>query len=111
MILIIGGSYQNKYEWAKAHYGGKEIWNSFHLFVKNSLSQGKTPEEIKTEVQERIKGNPSLIIISDETGCGVVPFTQEDRNYREVTGRLLCHIAEQAENVFRITCGIGQKIK
>lgn len=111
MILIIGGSYQNKYKWAKTHYDKKEIWNGFHLFIKESLSQGKTPEEIKANVQAKIMENPSLVIISDEIGCGVVPFTQEDRNYRELTGRLLCDIAEQAESVFRIVCGIGQKIK
>lgn len=111
MILIIGGSYQNKYEWAKTHYGNREIWNGFHLFVKQSLLEGKTPEEIKTNVQAKIMEDPSLVIISDEIGCGIVPFTEEDRNFRELTGRLLCHIAEHAENVFRITCGIGQKIK
>lgn len=111
MTLIIGGSYQNKLEWAKCRYDEKNIWNGFHVFVKESLEQGKTAEEIKSEVEKRIGGNPELVIISDEIGCGIVPVGKNDRQWRELTGRLLCLIAEKAENVFRITCGIEVRIK
>ncbi len=111
MTLIIGGSYQNKLEWAECRYDRENIWNDFHLFVKESLGQGKSAEEIKTEVEEKIRGNQELVIISDETGCGIVPVDKNDRHCRELTGRLLCLIAEQAENVFRITCGIANAIK
>lgn len=111
MILIIGGSHQGKYKYAASQYDEKNIWNEFHLFVKEKLEQGKTPEEIESEVNDRIGLNSKLVIISNELGCGIVPFTKEDRDYRELTGRLLCKIAEKSDAVFRMTCGIAQRIK
>ncbi|MCQ2240054.1 bifunctional adenosylcobinamide kinase/adenosylcobinamide-phosphate guanylyltransferase [Treponema sp.] len=111
MILIVGGSHQGKYKYATSHYEEKNIWNEFHLFVKEKLEEGIFPEEIEAEVNKRISSNSKMIIISDELGCGIVPFTKEDREYRELTGRLLCKIAEKSESVFRMICGITQRIK
>ncbi len=111
MELVIGGSFQGKYEWVLSRHEEKNIWNEFHLFVKRNLACGKSAGEIKTEVENRINENPGLVIISDEIGCGIVPVTEADRNYRELTGRLLCGIAEKAESVYRMTCGVVQKIK
>lgn len=111
MELVIGGSFQGKYEWALSRHDEKNIWNAFHLFVKENLACGKTADEIKKEIESRINKNPKLMIISDEIGCGIVPVTEADRNYREITGRLLCGIAEKAESVYRMTCGLVQKIK
>ena len=34
-----------------------------------------------------------------------------ERAYRELTGRMLIAIAQQAEEVVRVICGMGQKIK
>lgn len=55
--------------------------------------------------------NTDWIIISDEIGNGVVPMDTFERKYREETGRLLIKLAEEAEEVERILCGIGQRIK
>ncbi len=111
MVLIIGGAFQGKYSWAAARYEEKNIWNNFHLFVSEKLAAGKSAEEIKVETMNKIAANVRLVVISDEIGCGIVPLTEEDRNYRELTGRLLCQIAENAEAVYRMTCGVAQKIK
>jgi adenosyl cobinamide kinase/adenosyl cobinamide phosphate guanylyltransferase len=35
----------------------------------------------------------------------------EERIYRERTGRILEQLAAQADEVVRVVCGIGQKIK
>lgn len=111
MTLVVGGSFQNKYEWAQQRYDEKFIWNDFHLFVKSQLENGRSAEEIQASVDKRLRENPETVIISDELGCGIVPFDPKDREYRELTGRLLCNIAEKSDNVYRIVCGIGQKIK
>ena len=80
----------------------------FHEYVKKSLSEGKHPEENLQNVMEYMK---DCIIISDEIGNGIVPMDASEREYRERTGRLLVAIAEQADEVIRVICGIGQKIK
>ena len=55
--------------------------------------------------------HPDCIIISDEIGNGIVPMEHEEREYRELTGRLLCELANKADRVERIVCGIGERIK
>ena len=80
----------------------------FHEFVKKSLSEGKQPEE---ELQNIVEYMKECIVISDEIGNGIVPIDAFEREYRERTGRLLIKIAEQADEVVRVVCGIGQKIK
>lgn len=84
------------------------ILNHFHLFVKSQLKEGRNPEE---EVREILLKFPRLIIISDEVGNGIVPVEAEEREYRERLGRILCTLAEKAEKVERIVCGIGQRLK
>ena len=51
------------------------------------------------------------MIVSDEIGSGIVPIDQNDRLWRETVGRALCTIARQAEQVIRVVCGIGVRIK
>ena len=54
---------------------------------------------------------PGLIFICDEIGNGIVPMDALERDYRERTGRLQIRIAEKAERVERIVCGISQRLK
>ena len=42
---------------------------------------------------------------------GIVPIDSFEREYRERTGRILVKLAEQADEVVRVVCGIGQRIK
>ena len=50
------------------------------------------------------------VIISDEVGCGVIPLDKFDREWRECVGRELCGLAADADEVWRVNCGIGQRI-
>lgn len=111
MRLIIGGRAQGKTALAQERYPGAVIWDEFHLFVKESLAKGMEPAQIWEEVLKRMDVQPDLIIISDEIGNGIVPMDREERRYREETGRLLCKIAERAESVERVICGIPVKLK
>ena len=47
----------------------------------------------------------------DEVGCGIVPLSREDRDYREAVGRAGQKLAEAAREVWRIQCGIPVRIK
>ena len=60
---------------------------------------------------EFVEKYPNCVIISDEVGNGIVPIEAFEREYRERTGRILVELAKKAEEVERVICGIGQKIK
>lgn len=112
MELYIGGKAQGKLAYVQnIAKENVEIWNDFHLFVKDCLEKGLTKEEMQQLINQKISSVENLYIISDEIGNGIVPLKKEEREYRDITGELLQEIASQAEKVVRITCGIGQQIK
>lgn len=84
------------------------VVNHFHEWVKTCLHRGEDPEE---KIKDFLKQSPDSIIISDEIGNGIVPIDEFEREYRERTGRLLVMLAGHADEVVRVICGIGQKIK
>ena len=51
------------------------------------------------------------IVIVTESGCGVVPADPKARARREAAGRLACLLAERADVVIRISCGLPQVLK
>ena len=127
MKLIIGGYAQGKLRYVLQRYAldktmvldgtvpGDEtprdktvIVNHFHNWVRACILQGDCPEEAIRMVLER---HPDCIIISNEIGSGIVPADASDREYRERTGRILVELADRAEEVERVICGIGQRIK
>ena len=58
-----------------------------------------------------LEANPDVILICDEVGCGVVPVEPAQRARREAVGRLCCRLAERAERVERIFCGLPMVLK
>lgn len=138
MKLIIGGTAQGKLRFAMEQIAPEDaiIWDGalpgeadvpaedingdgkkgkkilivdhFHLWVKRRLSGGGNPEE---EIEGFLARFPDCVIISDEIGNGIVPLLEEEREYRERTGRILIRLAKEAEEVDRVLCGIGQRIK
>lgn len=115
MILVVGGAYQGKNEFAKvlAEQSAqsnleRKIFPQFHAWVKTCMEADRNIEE---ELRARLAQDPDQIIVCNELGCGVVPMDAFDRAWRERTGRLTCELAKQAEAVYRVTCGIGIRIK
>lgn len=127
MKLIIGGYAQGKLNYVCRKYGLQEavMWdgmlpeypaarektviiNHLHRWVKRCLLDGENPEE---EILNFLEKYENSVIISDEIGNGIVPADPFEREYRERTGRILTGLAERAEEVERVICGIGQKIK
>lgn len=114
MILVIGGAYQGKGKFAESlreqeKKAGRErtIVPQFHEWVKTYESGANIEEELR----EKLAQEPDQIIVCDELGCGVVPMDAFERAWRERTGRIGCELAKQAEAVYRVTCGIGTRIK
>lgn len=127
MKLIIGGYAQGKLRVACQSVPGKKkiIWdgtlwessvgngeqliiNHFHEWVKTCLRDGT---HVENELQRLFQLYPACIIIGDEIGNGIVPIDAFERKYRETYGRILINIAERAEEVDRVLCGLSQKIK
>ena len=124
MKFITGGAYQGKLEYAKKLYPGAE-WTDgagcslqeilscgavdhFHLFVRRWLQEGKTPQELIRAILDK---NRDLIIVCDEIGCGLVPTDAFEREYRESVGRICTQLVEYADEVYRVTCGTGGRIR
>ena len=133
MKLVIGGYAQGKLKYVLEKYNLRNgsVWdavlpdqeegmndlvlldktmiiNHFHLWVKERILADGCPEE---ETMAFLDVCRDCIIICDEVGNGIVPMEPFEREYRERVGRLLIRLAEQAEEVERVICGIGQKIK
>jgi len=108
MKLYVGGVYQGQAELAKQENPDSEVFFDFHETVRQKLSEGVNPREFALEFCEN---HPNAVVVSDEVGSGVVPIRAEDRAFREAAGRALCVIAQRAETVTRVVCGIGVRIK
>ncbi|MDO5020296.1 MAG: bifunctional adenosylcobinamide kinase/adenosylcobinamide-phosphate guanylyltransferase [Lachnospiraceae bacterium] len=99
---------------ARKEAGSEEktlIINHFHHVVKRELAENRTPEELEVDVMEFVEKHPEVILICDEIGNGIVPVDAFERFYREQTGRILIRLAQKADEVVRVLCGIGQRIK
>lgn len=124
MILITGGAFQGKREFARTlkkdarevegallnqeSLAQAEVVTDFHMYIQKLLMEGKDAQE---EVKQLLCQKPELILTVAELGCGIVPADAFDRKYRETVGRICCEIAKEAEAVYRVTCGIGMRIK
>ncbi len=127
MKLVVGGYAQGKLNYVLQKYNVEisKIWNGeipenineqceiviinrFNNWIKTRLENGGCPEE---EIRQFLQNYPDCVIISDEVGNGIVPIDAFEREYRERTGRILVELASKAEEVERVICGIGQKIK
>lgn len=110
MVLIVGGSYQGKTEYARKNFPNAKYFNHLHAFIKKRMENGKNQEEILADIKEAISEG-EWVLIADEIGNGVVPHEAFDRQWREVTGRILISLAKEASEVHKVVCGIGIKIK
>ena len=122
--IIIGGAFQGKTRYAKQNNPEVELMggadcpldeiescmaiNEFHSFTRRWLSEGRTKEELLKILE---KNENLQLLISDEIGYGLVPVDDFEREYREFHGRVMTELAEKADCVERVVCGIPQRIK
>ena len=125
MLLIIGGAYQGKLEYARSYTGLapeefvdgstcslEEIltcrgMNHFHEYVRRLLKEGK---DVSSLAETILQKNPDIVLVSNEVGYGIVPIDKEERQFRETCGRICCSLAKEAQ-VHRVMCGIGKVLK
>ena len=125
MELIIGGAFQGKTAFTKENFtiSDEEIFvcdkdfspefdkkciTHIERFSFWCVEHGFEPADYFFEHAENIEDK---IIISDDISCGVVPIDAEIRAWREATGRANNFLAREADEVWRVFCGLGQKLK
>ena len=107
-VLVIGGAYQDKTKAALEYL----------KLPKDGLSEGELLEDFASFYRKWGNSDDALldflknkITVCDEMGCGIVPLDKNDRDFRENLGRFLCRLAERADIVLRVQCGIAAAIK
>lgn len=114
MVLIVGGMAQGKLAFAKRELG-VTAWSEGRLGEEScvhGLQQAiRSLADPRGELDRWLAGHPEGVLICDEVGCGVVPIDREERAWRELVGRICCELAERAEAVYRVQCGLGARLK
>lgn len=110
MIFVTGGAYQGKRRFVTDTLGIPEENALFdiHEYIAESIKNGGDPE---TELFGILDAGEVTAVTCNELGMGIVPADRAERERREVTGRIACRIAERADEVYRIVCGIPVKLK
>ena len=102
MIFLFGPLYSGKRELAMellrcdaAELARRAVWDVQDLAAKSGDLPALAEELAKYDV-----------VIATEVGGGVVPVSPDERAAREAAGRLNCLLAQRAETVARVFCGI-----
>lgn len=118
MKLVIGGLGQGKLNYVLSATGlteadtartltDKPVICGLHGIIRDLLDQGRDPAEVLAFAA----AHPDVIFICDEVGAGVVPVRPEERAWREAVGRICCKLAEEADTVVRVFCGLPMILK
>ena len=106
MMFVTGPLYAGKREWARkalglteTEFAKKALWD-----VQDLAGSG----DLATLVERLCEKE---ILIATEIGGGLVPVDADDRAKREAAGRLACALAERADVVVRVCCGLPQVLK
>ena len=139
LILVTGGAYQGKHAFAgrlkeEAEASGRalrvldglqeslerlagdprgedEIAAEIAAGIAREVSRGSAGEASRGSAGEVSRGSGGVIVIIPEVGCGIVPVSRTDRRLRELTGRTASALAGMADEVWRVQCGIPQRLK
>ena len=124
MILVFGGAYQGKLDYALDKFGAaaddvyrcsrdgqldldKTVIYGLEEFVYWCTANGVEAKEVLAA-----RGDFSgKIFIASDVSQGLVPMDATDRAFREMMGRTLLHLAKEADQVHRVFCGLGQRLK
>ena len=118
MILIIGGAYQGKLDFARESLGVRDVYTctggeidfSHGCIDKIQEFTVLHPDPIGYFEAHRDQWQDSVLILED-IFSGVVPMGAENRAWRQRTGRLAQYLSREADRVSRIFCGLEQRLK
>ena len=107
MTFITGPLYSGKRFYASQLLGcGPEELEQHAVWdVQNLAADCADLEALAEELSAR------EVVIATEVGGGVVPVDPGERAAREAAGRLSCLLAQRAERVIRVFCGLPMVLK
>ena len=124
MIFITGGAHQGKLTFARNTWGLQEediytctgagpdltrrCVRRLEVFTLHCVREGLDAAAVLEA--RRSEWRDSLLLCRD-IGGGVVPLGEECRAWREENGRLCRYLAERAGQVYRVFCGLPQRLK
>ena len=123
MVVIFGGAYQGKVDFAREKFDiddsdifyctedlgidyEKKVIADLHKFILKCAKEGFEARAILEN-----HDLSDYIFIIDDVSQGVVPMDKDLRAWREMVGRTMLFLSKEADSVYRVFCGIGQKIK
>ena len=86
--------------WSEEDLARRGIWE-----VQNLAGQEEDLEKLAKNLAQY------EVVIATEVGGGVVPVDPVQRQNREAAGRLACLLAQRADRVIRVFCGLPQALK
>lgn len=111
MIFVTGGLYAGKKEFIHATFGFTEEacspyahTNAPLFYYDSDLTPPPSPDLLSLLWEKEV-------VVIPEMGCGLVPLDPKQRNLREEWGRIACQVAKRSEEVYRVTMGIGVRLK
>ncbi len=126
MVLIFGGAYQGKQDYVLETYGlsakdvyqcdlesmvinfDKKVIANLERFILACIKEEVSAKECLEDNIEKLRDK---IIICDDISQGVVPVDKTERAWREMTGRTMTYLGQEADEVIRVFCGIGTRVK
>jgi len=136
MVLIFGGTYQGKLDYALEHFGlgkddvyfcsdgdtklpiDKKVIYEADKWILALIKEGVTrvarddtnATEEDTGMAHNVKRffseNSDAIVICNDISCGVVPIDPIMRKWRDEVGRFMAQAAKVSDEVVRLFCGI-----
>ena len=107
MIFVTGPMFAGKQEYIQNALGlsqdafaAQAVWD-----VERLAAQTADLEALADELTMH------KIVIASEIGSGIVPIDPAERKAREAAGQLSCLLAQRAETVVRVVCGLPQVLK
>jgi len=126
MILIIGGAYQGKLDYALERFAlteddvcrcsddradAPERRKIVYEFDKWILALLKASRDVPEAVRLFMDDHADVVVICNDISCGVVPIDPLMRSWREAVGRALAEMSRASDEVVRLYCGIPTRIK
>ena len=123
MIFVFGGAHQGRGEFveklgfAKVYTASEEVREldfsagavrGLDRWALGCVRRGEEPVELLRVWEDDWR---NCAMIGTDFSCGVVPMDAELRAWREANGRMNNYLAERAERVVRLFCGLPQELK
>lgn len=123
MIFVFGGAHQGRKEFVRS-LGYAEIRTAdeetrildfssgavrgLDRWALGCVRRGEEPAQLLAAMEDAWQG---CALIGTDFSCGVVPMDAELRAWREANGRMNNYLAQKAERVVRLFCGLPQELK